>query len=239
MQYSGLPMVIHDDGKEKQYYSDWIENYPIMMWNLISFIRHQTTGFPTRPHALFTKYNIEALSLHGIPGSRVGLSNIGLGLETSVRSLNNLLERFHHAYWYYLMPTAHSFIPISKYIGPIAITAACSIFVSLDVWWTHGEIPVRNSGSKQPWKYALRGYGVSTFTNRVRPIYIPTILLGLCFLLPIWVWNQIDMILSMAKLGVEHVDFINTGNVCSALDLGWPTNYVVVLDSYHAKNVVQ
>jgi hypothetical protein len=38
--------------------------------------------------------------------------------------MNNLLERLHHAYWFYLLPSSNLFIPIGVYIGPVILLAA-------------------------------------------------------------------------------------------------------------------
>ena len=43
------------------------------------------------------------------------------GIEGILRSLENLLERFHHSYWFYFMPTGDSFIPIAVFIGPLLL----------------------------------------------------------------------------------------------------------------------
>jgi glycosylphosphatidylinositol transamidase len=209
LQYSGIPVTIHDG--EQVPFGVWIDRYPILMRNLWSFVKIQAFGVTTHAHSLFSKYNIEALSLVGVQGSRFGLSTIGLGLETLARSLNNLLEKFHHAYWYYFMPTAYSFIPISKYIIPIAIIAGCAIFVSLDLWWTSGEIavqPVKDT-TRKAWRYAQRQFGVGSFSNKHRPLYIPLLLLCMCFVLPIWVFTNLKVIIGMSSMGLQEVSIIN------------------------------
>lgn len=59
-------MVLQADGKTTNDYAPWQENYMPFTLNLISFMKVQALGFPSRNHALFTRYNIEAVTLSGI-----------------------------------------------------------------------------------------------------------------------------------------------------------------------------
>lgn len=45
-------------------------------------------------------------------------------LESSLRSFNNLLERFHHSFWFYLKPNPNFFLPLGMYIGPVVMLSA-------------------------------------------------------------------------------------------------------------------
>lgn len=51
-------------------------------------------------------------------------------LECMMYSLNNLLERFHHALWFYLLGAADLYIPLAFYIGPvIALSVSLIVYV--------------------------------------------------------------------------------------------------------------
>ena len=125
------------------------------------------------------------------------------------RSLNNLLEKFHHAYWFYYMPSATSFIPISKYAGPISIIISCFLFIGLDLWWTSGEIPLKSiKQTRTPWKFLQRSIGTSSFSNKQRPIYIPIILLCSSFVYPMYIFKYIENITEMIKMDLLHALYI-------------------------------
>jgi GPI-anchor transamidase subunit GAA1 len=79
-EYSGMSAVLHEDGKHVQWGGSWQDKYPVLLKNLLSFIKAQAFGFPSLGHSLFAISNIEALSLTGIVGTEnnIKLSQVGL-----------------------------------------------------------------------------------------------------------------------------------------------------------------
>ena len=69
----------------------------------------QATGMPSGNHGLFHKFGIEALTIEGVlrrRSSNRGLpvsDTMGRIIEGVFRSLNNLLERFHQSFFFYLV----------------------------------------------------------------------------------------------------------------------------------------
>ena len=88
----------------------------------------QATGTPTGSHGFFLKYGIESVTLVGKSSksckSRNGLpfAEMGKTLEAVFRSLNNLLERLHQSFFFYLKTTPNRFISISKLLENTCIT---------------------------------------------------------------------------------------------------------------------
>lgn len=128
-------------------------------------------------------------------------------MEYVFRSLNNLLERFHHAYWFYFMPTAHSFIPISKYIPPLIIIIVCVILGSLNLWIQTGdiEIPKLKNLKREPWKYLQREVGSLSFTNRHRPLYLPLVTLASSFAFCAYCFSHMGTISAVAHSSFQNV----------------------------------
>ena len=106
------------------------------------------------------------------------------------------LERFHHAYWFYLMPSADMFIPLSKYIGPLISVISAVILCSISVWWSTGDIEVvrPNNHEKQKWQFVHRDFGLASFSTRIRPLYMPMLSLALCVVFPGYVFVNFDTI---------------------------------------------
>ena len=48
------------------------------------------------------------------------LADLGHALELALRSLNGLLERFHHSYTLYLLASSDRFVTVEAYIAPLA-----------------------------------------------------------------------------------------------------------------------
>lgn len=72
------------------------------------------------------------MTLFGVKqiGERQGLSlfTIGRTIESILRSLNNLLERLHHSFWFYILGGTHKFIMISVYIAPVILLFVGLVF---------------------------------------------------------------------------------------------------------------
>jgi hypothetical protein len=69
----------------------------------------QATGMPSGNHGLFHRFGIESVTIEGIhrkKSSARGLivsDTMGRVIEGTFRSLNNLLERFHQSFFFYLV----------------------------------------------------------------------------------------------------------------------------------------
>jgi glycosylphosphatidylinositol transamidase len=57
-----------------------------------------------------------------------GFHTLGRTIESTLRSYNNLLERLHASYFFYLVPKPHHFIPVGHYL-PAAIILGASITI--------------------------------------------------------------------------------------------------------------
>ncbi|KAJ3270445.1 hypothetical protein HDV01_007805 [Terramyces sp. JEL0728] len=210
--YAGILVVLHEDGTHPAHQLGEYGYYNSALKNLWSFIKVQALGFPTRNHVLFPRYNIESITLSGVKGEQenIDVTKIGLAIETACRSLNNLLEKFHHAYWFYFMPSAFDFIPISKYVAPLAILIATLIAQSAQIWVTSGELQVAPPKGyvRKPWKYVQREYGSSSFSNRIRPVYMPVLTLAFSFLFPMAVFSIVDIVQFTVKTQLDSALFM-------------------------------
>lgn len=57
-----------------------------------------------------------------------GFHTLGRTVESTLRSFNNLLERLHASYFFYLMPMPHHFIPVGHYL-PAAVILGASVTI--------------------------------------------------------------------------------------------------------------
>lgn len=86
------------------------------------------TQVPDGNHGLFHRFGIEAVTLEGRDAndpsgaaprahalSTTNFYRLGVALESILRSLNNLLERFHQSYFFYLLAATHRFISIGEW----------------------------------------------------------------------------------------------------------------------------
>ncbi|CAG4951794.1 unnamed protein product, partial [Parnassius apollo] len=100
---------------------EWVNG----IWTMLGMVNTLFPGVPNGNHGLFHRFGIEAVTLEGryaddqagIPPKVVSLPaanfyRLGIALESILRSLNNLLERFHQSYFFYLLAATNRFISI-------------------------------------------------------------------------------------------------------------------------------
>lgn len=96
------------------------------------------SGSPSGNHGLFHRYSIEAVTLHGIKtkGNKnfFGFREIGRVIEGVGRSLNNLLERFHQSFFFYILPSVERYASIGVYMPPFGVLALSVVIKALSLW---------------------------------------------------------------------------------------------------------
>ncbi|KAJ3174330.1 Glycosyl phosphatidyl inositol protein transamidase complex subunit [Geranomyces variabilis] len=203
-QYESIPVSLHQSVTPESFETAWAR-YRHKADTLVEYVKSQALGLPKGDHALYARYHIESITLRGmkdISGTqyRVSGEQIGRALESALRSFNNLLERLHHAYWFYIMPTATSYIPMSVYLPPVILLSVTLIFESLAMWWRSGEdtfsrrpekstriMPPGDSDETSPpppttagTTLVARSRHLLTFNARVRPVFIPIVTMVIC-----------------------------------------------------------
>ncbi|XP_034933569.1 glycosylphosphatidylinositol anchor attachment 1 protein [Chelonus insularis] len=105
---------------------------------LSSMIFTQATGVPTGNHGLFHRYGIEAITLEGFEATDkktgVNFHQLGRVIESIVRSLNNLLERFHQSFFFYLLPSTDRYISIGLYMPSLVLIVGSLFIKAFSIW---------------------------------------------------------------------------------------------------------
>ncbi|NXW60474.1 GPAA1 protein, partial [Eurystomus gularis] len=101
--------------------SDWdsLPAYAHSLQTMLLMVLAQASGRPRGDHGLFLRYRIEAITLRGINSFRqykYDMTTVGRTLEGMFRKLNNLLERLHQSYFFYLLPSLSRFVSIGLYM---------------------------------------------------------------------------------------------------------------------------
>nr|XP_033790957.1 glycosylphosphatidylinositol anchor attachment 1 protein isoform X1 [Geotrypetes seraphini] len=118
---------------------DW-DSFPAYLHSLettMLMVLKQGSGRPQGDHGLFLRYHIEAITMRGINSFRqykYDMSTIGKTLEGMFRKLNNLLERLHQSYFFYLLPSLSRFVSIGMYMPVFGCLILILVLKSLDLW---------------------------------------------------------------------------------------------------------
>ncbi|KAI4350644.1 hypothetical protein L6164_005080 [Bauhinia variegata] len=99
---------------------------------LASSLYYQGLGVPTGPHGAFREYQIDAITLEISP--KVSLTKMarhnefllrgGRLIEGVIRSVNNLLEKFHQSFFLYLLTSPSKFVSVGVYMISFALLVA-------------------------------------------------------------------------------------------------------------------
>ncbi|KAH1132139.1 hypothetical protein GLYMA_05G003600v4 [Glycine max] len=99
---------------------------------LASSLYYQGLGVPTGPHGAFRDYQVDAITLEISP--KVSLTKMirrnefilhsGRLIEGVIRSINNLLEKFHQSFFLYLLTSPSKFVSVGVYMIPFALLVA-------------------------------------------------------------------------------------------------------------------
>ncbi|KAL4568319.1 hypothetical protein LXL04_023928 [Taraxacum kok-saghyz] len=99
---------------------------------LVSSLYNQALGVPTGSHGAFRDYQVDAITmeisqkLSSISKSRQTdfLFRGGRLIEGVIRSVNNLLEKFHQSFFLYLLTSSNRFISVGVYMIPFLLLVA-------------------------------------------------------------------------------------------------------------------
>lgn len=117
--------------------------YKNNLQNLLSMMLTQSSGVPNGNHGLFHRYGIEALTIEGLKTEGSSSSNQNPQhkvlaqlkiVEGISRSLNNLLEKFHQSFFFYLIVSNDRFVSIGDYMQCLGLMAGSLLVKSFLLW---------------------------------------------------------------------------------------------------------
>ncbi|XP_017155857.1 glycosylphosphatidylinositol anchor attachment 1 protein [Drosophila miranda] len=112
---------------------------------MLSMLSTQSSGVPNGNHGLFHRYRIDALTIaaakrqtHATLKGNAGSAAVPLlkAIEGIARSLNNLLERFHQSFFFYVIVNNDRYISIGDYMTALVALVACAFFKAYLTWST-------------------------------------------------------------------------------------------------------
>lgn len=110
----------------------------------------QAAGHATGPHSAFMAYHVDAITLKTVGDGWHDEMSLGRVTESVFRSINNLLEKFHQSFFFYLLLNTHRFVSIGSYL-PAAMLVAGSFSVNaLALWVLSGKGPKEFPGEQKP-----------------------------------------------------------------------------------------
>ncbi|KAI8997337.1 Gaa1-like protein [Pilobolus umbonatus] len=176
-------VTLHDDSSNPfrhHLYGRYLQS----LYHMLKSMSYLVLGRPSSEAGLYLRYTIDAVTIHGIVGTEYlnnlyGFLRIGRVVESTFRSLNNLLEHFHQSFFFYLLPQPNRYVSISQYMPPVILFACALIFQSLVLYYIGTQPLVLESPEKnklQPPAYSLK----KRHTTSAFSVLIITHFTGLC-----------------------------------------------------------
>lgn len=113
-------------------------SYPVRLQTLLRGMASQALGHATGPHSSFMSYHIDAITLTATGEGWQDEMAFGRTIESICRSLNNLLEKLHQSFFFYLLMQSNRFVSIGTYLPGAMIVAAGYTFMAIYLWVLSG-----------------------------------------------------------------------------------------------------
>ncbi|KAH8386795.1 hypothetical protein KR093_002604 [Drosophila rubida] len=130
-----------------------LSNYEQNLRQMLAMLSSQTSGVPNGNHGLFHRYRIDALTITASKrqtnanvksNPMSGAVPLLKAIEGIARSLNNLLERFHQSFFFYVIVNNDRYISIGDYMPALIALVACT-FIKAYLTWSTLDVSVATS----------------------------------------------------------------------------------------------
>ncbi|KAI9505487.1 Gaa1-like protein [Coemansia spiralis] len=162
-----IPAYLHGM-EDAPYGASFFDQYKQSAKLLLRQVRSQAISLSVGVHAPFLRYRIDALTISGLvpSGDPIALQNslvgssvpgmpapatiraIGRTVESTMRSLNNLLEHFHQSFFFYILPANQRYISIGDYIPAAGLMIASLLVQAMHLWWMQGSDDLRSDSPR-------------------------------------------------------------------------------------------
>lgn len=119
---------------------------------LTTIVRGMTTqglGSASGPHSSFIPYHVDAVTLQTMGDGWHDEMTLGRLVESSFRSLNNLLEHLHQSFFFYILMEAQRFTSIGTYL-PAAMLIAVNFSISAIMLWVQSGRRPKSTSTALP-----------------------------------------------------------------------------------------
>ncbi|TID16692.1 hypothetical protein CANINC_004144 [Pichia inconspicua] len=194
----------------------------------------------------FSGWNIQALTIRAKEGDRTDITSFGRVIDNTFRSVNNLLEKFHQSFFFYLLMGTRQFVSVGMYLPASAMSAFAFVVASANAWIggnnsTINSINLNNSAIFNTTSLILAaitailvtsctvGFGLYTSTLSPRPDAEFTDIMYHWFALPLFALLFLSPFISLTKLRVNS-DYSRALSSISLFFLGYTLVGLMILN---------
>ncbi|KAL4067915.1 Gaa1-like protein, partial [Scleroderma citrinum] len=150
---AGVPFIVYDHLEPHEFPGRWeatsilantpdfirrspqLKDFEYRTKNIRRHVSYQARGKPSGAHGLYHRFRIDAITLYAVPAAGPhGFFALGKIVESSLRTVNNLLERLHASFFFYLFTSPGTFMKIGKFLPSAVLVGVAMMFSGLGHW---------------------------------------------------------------------------------------------------------
>jgi glycosylphosphatidylinositol transamidase len=125
-------------------------SYDVKLQTMLKGMVRQGLGHASGAHSAFVPYQISAITVTATGEGREDDMAMGRYIESLFRSINNLMEKFHQSFFFYLLLGPERFVSIGTYLPSAMAIAAALTIMALAGWIASGRMPTEDRETKAP-----------------------------------------------------------------------------------------
>ncbi len=183
------------------------DDYKDRLKTMLRGMMNQGLGHASGPHSSFIPYHVDAITLQPYGDGWQDEMAMGRVIESTFRSLNNLLEHLHQSFFFYLLMQSGRFVSIGTYL-PCAMLVAVNFTIMAIFLWIQSGSPQKPESQvdsvieniEKPTPLGLvQGGNIKPIAMEVAPnvqerqLFLPLVVVASCHLmgvLPLYIFNH-------------------------------------------------
>lgn len=190
------------------------DSYKDRLQTMLRGMMKQGLGHASGPHSSFIPYHVDAVTLQPLGQGWQDEMAMGRVVESTFRSLNNLLEHLHQSFFFYLLMQTNRFVSIGTYLPSAMLIAGNFTIMAIYLWVKSGPpstvsnaVPANKVGKKDLTSATTAG------DPKERELLLPlAVVAGSQFLgvLPLFIFNHTTRNVSRPyqQIGLQLIVFI-------------------------------
>ncbi|KAK0101527.1 Glycosyl phosphatidyl inositol protein transamidase complex subunit [Cadophora gregata] len=179
------------------------DSYQDRLQTMLRGMLKQGLGYASGPHSSFIPYHVDAITLQPFGDGWQDEMAMGRVIESTFRSLNNLLEHLHQSFFFYLLMQSNRFVSIGTYLPSAMLVAVNFTIMAIFLWIKSGspKSPPKESSKEGENKQLDLVKGASAIvlvpeeimTVRERELFLPLAVVAgihLLGILPLFIFNH-------------------------------------------------
>ncbi|ODV85799.1 hypothetical protein CANARDRAFT_197423 [[Candida] arabinofermentans NRRL YB-2248] len=143
-EHEGFKVSVHNTPLGQLWANDYFSRITTLLKGIYGMatagLLHGVNGGGGNGCEAFSGWNVQTITIIAKGTSGKDITTLGRVLEAVFRSVNNLLEKFHQSFFFYLLLAPRQFVSIGNYLPAAVLTATSFAVASLSSLMTNNNI---------------------------------------------------------------------------------------------------